>query len=173
MREAQYYTCCIRLNGVDAFVIWHENEPDEFLRSVDGRLLVATSATELQAVADKLGLKLSAEEPSVFNFDRVRNWCRRPTAEGVDCATFLNVWNFFDDLEGLHSGRFTAYVQLSEAALACYDKLFHGNNLPAMTPPGKSFEPSWSPEELLQIRGVFDAGLNALTAVLPFEDSRR
>src|SRR5437763_4943323 len=52
-----------------------------------------------------------------------------------------DAWNFFDDLTGLHAAPGTEYAQLSRAAAACYDKLFWGNNLPSVTPPGERLFP--------------------------------
>jgi len=101
-----------------------------------------------------------------YDFDRVRTWCDAPVAAGVECRAFLDVWNFLDDLSGLPADADTPYTRLSRAAAGSYDKLFWANNLPAVTPPGEHFDPSWSPEELTAIRGVFEAGLDVLASEL-------
>lgn len=74
---------------------------------------------------------------------------------------FLNAWNFLDNLASLHEGADSAFNRLSHEA-ACYDKLFWGNNLPAITPAGEFYRPSWRDEELAEIRSVFEAGLDLL-----------
>jgi hypothetical protein len=78
----------------------------------------------------------------------------------------LDAWNFLDDLAGMHVGADTPYARLSRGAAECYDRLFWGNNLPAVTPPGERFEPVWSAEELIKIRRVLAAGLVILAAEL-------
>jgi hypothetical protein len=101
-----------------------------------------------------------------YDFDRIRAWCGAPDAAGVDCRAFLDAWNFLDDLTGLHAAADTPHTRLSRAAGGVYDKLFWGNNFAAVTPPGERFDPSWSPEELATMRGVFESGLSVLAAEL-------
>ena len=163
--ERLYFPCRVRLNGADIFLLWYEDERDGFVRTPGGGLVVEASLDSLAAEAAELGVEL-AEARTEYDFDRVRSWCRGPTAEGVDCQTFLDVWNFFDDLAGLHTAPGTEYARLSRAAAACYDKLFWGSNLPSVTPPGERFDPSWSPEELAAVGQVFEAGLGCLEADL-------
>jgi len=45
-----------------------------------------------------------------------------------------------------------------------YDKLFWGNNLPAMTPPGERFVPTWSAEELEALAALLSAGFAMLSS---------
>jgi len=151
---------------VDAFVVWYEDERDGFVRCPNGRLLAAESIEDLKAAAVGMGLLLVPDDVVEYDFDRLREWCRRPTTEGVECSEFLNAWNFFDDLAGLHDHPGTAYAQLSRSAGECYDKLFWGNNLPSVTPPGEQFTPSWSADEVERIRQVMEAGLELVEVEL-------
>jgi hypothetical protein len=164
--ERLYFPCRVRLNGADAFVVWYEDERDGFVRRPDGRLLVGKSAEALAVEAGDAGMVLEPEARTEYDFDRLRAWCRRPAHEGVECPAFLNAWNFFDDLGGLHTAPTSAYARLSRAAGGCYDKLFWGNNLPSVTPPGERFDPPWSATELAAMRGVFEAGLDVLESEL-------
>jgi hypothetical protein len=164
--ERLYFACCVRMNGSDAFVIWYQDEHDGFVRSPDGQLLVADSFRSLAAVAAGMGLPLVPDETAEYDFDRLRDWCRRPSAEGVECPAFLNAWNFFDDLAGLHNNPDSPYAKLSRGAGQSYDKLFWGNNLPSVTPPGERFTPSWGADELDSIRRVMEAGLGLVEAEL-------
>ncbi len=105
-------------------------------------------------------------EPIEYDFDELRAWCALPDATGLDCSAFLNAWNFLDDLAGLHSGSDTPYTRLSRGAAVCYDKLFWGNNLPPVTPPGERFEPVWRADQLSEIRVVLETGLELLESEL-------
>jgi hypothetical protein len=159
MEARQYYPCEVQLDGVTRVVAWYSDDRDGFLRDAGGRLVVADDA-------DALGVPLEEAEPVRYDFDLIRAWCAAPNAAGVDCREFLNAWNFLDDLTGLHTKADMPHTRLSRAAAGEYDKLFWGNNLPAVTPPGERFEPTWSPEELAAIRGVFESGLGVLAAEL-------
>jgi hypothetical protein len=45
-----------------------------------------------------------------------------------------------------------------------YDKLFFGNNLPAITPAGVSYEPVWSHDEIETLSRIYRLGLTGLRA---------
>jgi hypothetical protein len=167
-----YFPCRVRLNGADAFLLWYEDERDGFARTPDGRLLVGASLDALATSAAGLGVEWG-EAYTDYDFDRVRAWCRRPTSEGFECRAFLDAWNFFDDLAGLRTAPSSEYARVSEAATACYDKLFWGSNLPSVTPPGERFDPTWSAKELEAVRRVFEAGLAYLEAELAGENEDR
>ena len=164
--ERLYFACRVRLNGADVFVIWYQDERDGFIRRPEGRLLTAESREALAAKATELGLLLVPDDLVEYDLDRLRAWCRRPNAEAVDCPAFLNAWNFFDDLAGLHDKPNTTYARLSREAAGSYDKLFWGNNLPSVTPPGERFYPSWAADELEGVRRVMETGLGLMEAEL-------
>ncbi len=136
MKARRGYPCRLRLNGTVVFVIWYSDERDGFTRDEGGRLLVAQTAAALEAAAKAQEIDLVKNETAEYDFDRIRAWCLAPEAAGVECAAFVDAWNFFDDLAGLSEGADTPYTRLSRTRGACYDKLFLGCNLPALTPPG-------------------------------------
>ena len=51
-------------------------------------------------------------------------------------------------------------ADLGECVQRVYDKLFFGNNLPAMTPPGEHYDPTWSDAEIRILCSVIAAGLH-------------
>lgn len=167
MDERSHYLCRLRFNGAVIFVAWYSAERDGFVRDAAGRLLAAFDPETLTAVIEARGLHLEEDEPADYDFDRLRMWCTAPDDARIDRPDFLNTWNFFDDLAGLHEGEETRYARLSRAADKSYKKLFWGSNLPAVTPPGEQFIPEWRPEELDEIRLVFEAGLEMLNSSLP------
>lgn len=159
MKSPQYYPCCIQLDGKSVFVAWYSADVDGLLREPNGRLVVVNAV-------DALTVPLEVVEPVKYDFDHIRSWCFKTDPGGVDCELFLDAWNFLDDLTGLHTGVDTAHTRLSRSAAGEYEKLFLGNNLPAVTPLGERFDPTWSPEELATICAVFESGLGVLTAEL-------
>lgn len=175
-----YYACRLRLDGHTVSVVWYSADVDGFLRDRAGRMVVARTPEGLAAAARAAGIELEDDESTDFDFDRIREWCVAPDPAAVDCAAFLNAWNFLDDLSGLHAGADTPYTRLSRAAEGPYDALFRGNNLPALTPPGERFVPAWTAEDVAAIRGVMAAGVELLSAELraadgtgPISEARR
>jgi hypothetical protein len=166
MEERRHYLCRVRLNGTVTFVFWYSGDRDGFVRDDAGRLQVVRTPEAATADARARGMLLESEESPDYDFDRIRAWCAAPDRAGIDCSAFLNAWNFLDDLAGLHTGADTLYTRLSRAAAECYDKLFWGNNLPMVTPPGERFDPVWRVRELNEIRRVLKAGLRLLESEL-------
>lgn len=160
MTERRYYLCRVRFRGDVVFVVWYSDDRDGFLRDGGGRLVVGRSP---KTIATPTPLE---DEPTDYDFDRLQAWCTVPSAADVDCRTFLNAWNFFDDLAGLHNGGESTYIQLSREASACYDKLFWGNNLLAITPSGERYVPTWNEEELAEMRRVMVESLRLFEAEL-------
>jgi hypothetical protein len=166
MEAPRYYACRVRLDGATAFVVWYSADRDGFLRDTGRRLVAARTPEALAEAARARGITLEDTEPAGYDFDRIRAWCACPDPAGVDCPAFLDAWNFLDDLGELRAGADRRYARLSRGASRCYDRLFWGSNLPAVTPPGERFDPAWSAEELAAIRRVFEAGLGVLRAEL-------
>ncbi len=166
MEDRVHYLCRVRLNGLVVFVVWYSGERNGFARDDAGRLRAASTPDVLSATAGMQDVFIASEEPADYDFDRIRAWCAAPDEAGIDCASFLNTWNFLDDLARLPDGPERPYARLSRNATACYDKLFWGSNLPAVTPPGERFEPDWRADELAEVQAVFEAGVELLEAEL-------
>jgi hypothetical protein len=166
LENRRHYVCRVRFNTAIAFVVWYSGDSGGCLRDDDGKLLAAHNLGALASgIADR-DVILADSDPSDYDFDRIRCWCATPVAAEIDCSAFLDAWNFFDDLGALSAAADTPYTRESHAAIACYDKLFWGANIPALTPPGARFEPVWRADELTAIRRVMEAGLVLLHSEL-------
>jgi hypothetical protein len=135
------------LDGPATFLLWYTDERDGLVREPDGRLLRAPSPEAMTEAVGERGLRAEAGDEQCYDLDAIAAWCRSPTPAGIDCPAFLDAWNLSDDSAGTHGpadrvARPDAdYVTLSRASSAAYDKLFWGNNLPSVTPPGERYEP--------------------------------
>lgn len=159
MDERLHYLCRVRLNGTFLFVLWYSGERDGLARDESGLLLAADTPPALTALAEANGIAEVSHEQADYDFDRIRAWCADPKPIGVDCPEFLNAWNFFDDAAEQTEGAEAPRPRPTDRAEACYEKLFWGCNLPAVTPPGEWFAPEWRADELTEIRLVLEAGL--------------
>lgn len=99
-----------------------------------------------------------------LDLDVVERWLEAARKTTVDCGTFLNAWNLFSDLATTFQGR-TAHID-GQREDRIYNKLFWGNNLPALTPPGKHYEPTWSKSEVDRMRNVLAKGMGLFRARL-------
>jgi hypothetical protein len=167
----RFYACSFRLDAVEHFFLWYSREeaspdPDRVLLDDARRLVTLGSLEALTAYAAGESFALEPGLCATYDFDSLIGWCSRPSKRGVDCKTFLGAWNLFDDML-LSSGRskllFDGVETFDEQV---YDKLFWGNNIPAMTPEGQSYEPIWSKHELSIMVDAFRQGLAHLRRLL-------
>jgi len=110
----------------------------------------------LRAYATIHQLNLDEIDPLLHDLDVVAQWLRRSLPAEIDCDVFLTAWNLFGDLAASVNGDFDRDRHRTQHV---YEKLFWGNNLPAVTPPGKQYTPIWSDDELLLIRKILTDGL--------------
>ena len=96
------------------------------------------------------GIPIDAEMAGSVDVDRARALVGyEMTRDEID--TVITAWNSLDDLTkslGVPLG-FSGRM-----ANRCYDKLFWGLNLQAVTPPGEWYRPAWQPRELAKIDQV-------------------
>ena len=112
---------------------------------------------DLLRYASSFSLTIKNEEPILHDLNFVASWLETEKVESVDCGNFLAAWNLFDDVSRSVGGNFNADHKLTAKI---YDKLFWGNNLPAVTPEGEHYEPTWTKRELKIMREVLSDGLS-------------
>ncbi len=164
--ERLHYTVMFRLDGSDRFVVWYCDDVDGVL--LDESKLIATfpSPAAVEAYAVNLGLELLEEPPGVYDFDRIAAWVAAPGAEGIDCSVMLDAWNMLADA----ANSLSCKLFEPRGAKLVYDKLFWGNNLEAVTPPGEHYEPTWSRVDVAVLAGVLSAGLSTLRTAISRQD---
>jgi hypothetical protein len=158
-----YYSYGYRLNGVDAYLLWYTdlsedgNEPDGVLLDDAGPLLTFRSLANLNDYAARCGLAVKPDGAMRLDLDVVQHWLAHPRKTTVDCEIFLNAWNLFSDLATAIQGSL-AYID-AQKEIRIYDKLFWGNNIPAITPPGKHYDPVWTKSEIGRMQNVLKDGM--------------
>jgi hypothetical protein len=86
-------------------------------------------------------------------------------SEELDCDLILNFWNTIGDVAKSLGIEF--YGNERNSILnTIYDKLFFGNNLPVVTPEGKSYHPLWEFGEIQEIRKVIQDGIRIVNDAL-------
>lgn len=91
----------------------------------------------------------------MVNFDSLDAWLRSRRNSFNSCH-FLEVWNLLDDVSRSINGDFDSD---RDRTYEIYDKIFRGNNLPAVTPKNRHYRPIWSPLEIAIIRLTLKRGL--------------
>lgn len=149
------YVCLARLDGGSVVFLWEGGDVDRVV--LDDARSIRTFVDEVVARAGGV----SPERTAVFDLDAIEAWCRSDDPP-LACSALLNAWNLFGDLP-----RSDLYTDADARANAVHRKLFYACNLPAVTPPGEHFVPTWDVAELAALRHVLVLGLAAFRARLP------
>lgn len=154
------YACWYRLDSLDGYLIWHSGAESSWDDGVyvdaEGRVPAFPTLAAVQAFAAEIGIALEPEEPLLHELDIVARWLDNPEPAAIDCVACLEAWNLFGDVARSVDAEFDPDIDETRVV---YDKLFWGNNLPAMTPEGERFEPVWREEQARQIADVLSTGL--------------
>lgn len=144
----QYYIYLLHLDGQDLHTLWCTNDFDCIHINEDGKISAFRVASDLISYANRLGIVIQPDEPATLNLDLIQDWLRKPTAN-IDPVTFLNAWNLLTDVRsGINQRNMD---REDKQHLGLYGKLFCGNNLPTITPPGEHYTPIWSNAEVEEL----------------------
>ena len=160
MEERKFYICWVKLNRRNIYLIWYSDELDGIILGADNKLLTFPNQNLLRAFAKKHKIVLENQEPTLHNLNIIQNWLQNPTWK-VDCFEFLLAWNFFTDVSTSLDAKFKGNRK-SMIRNMVYDKLFFGNNLPSITPVGKTYFPKWSVVEIAVLSSILADGLKLL-----------
>jgi hypothetical protein len=165
---AHYFVSC-KLNGQDHVLIWYTGRgkemEDGLLIDKAGFLLVFKSVQQAHEYAGANKLMVGDPEAVCYDLDELASWLDHPNNE-LDCVEALNLWNLFSDVAASVSFS-SPFRNLDRARPTIYEKIFAGNNLPVMTPPGRHYEPTWSQDEMRHIAEVMATGWELFKSALP------
>lgn len=150
----EYYAYWYRLDDRDSYLIWYSNETDGFIIDDEGFIPSFTKVKDLQIFAKKKNLTVDVEKPNLITLDPVKNWLKNG-GEIEDYNSFLNTWNLFEDISVSTNGNFDKEKEITNGI---YNRIFWGCNIPAVTPEGKCFTPTWTKKELKIIHKTYNFG---------------
>jgi hypothetical protein len=158
-----YFPLLYRLNSEDRYLIWIGNDGDSVL--VDGEGFVPTfkDLSALRRYAKLHRYSLETEKPRRHDLQSVAKWIKSPIRP-VNCKKALAAWNLFVDVARSVGKAGTALMRLDSRRGRIYEKVFRGNNLPAVTPEGCHYIPEWSSDETAYLIKIFACGLKLFEA---------
>lgn len=152
-----YHPFWFQLKGQQYYLLWFTNEVDGFVKSQDGSILCFSDLSGLSRFATENKYEIESEDTILLDLDQLLSWLDKPTARKIDCVLFLNAWNLFTDISKTVGEEFE---ENRDQNTPVYDKLFWGNNLPSVTPPGKRYTPKWTAKEVQALREILTSGLS-------------
>ena len=153
LEPIDWYAVWYRLDETDRYLLWWS---EGVFVTANQRVPVFQSLHRLRTFAERQGIAPRDADPRPFDLDQITHWLARPEPATIDCPTFLNAWNLFDNIA---LGVDSAFPPDEVDWLDAYHRLFHGSNLPAITPPGEHFTPTWDCDDVAVIAIVLTNGL--------------
>lgn len=160
----EYYLILFKYPTEVFYCIWFTSDEDG---SVDGIMaengfpLVFQSPAMAQAYCDEKGMALQSGV-TAYDVSKMRKWLHGRSHK-VDSIAILNFWNIFTDFAVTIGIRFDQGAADNDL----YDKVFFGNNLPAIRGSGELYYPRWSESELTRLRELIAEGFEMLDGILP------
>jgi len=155
-----YFPLLYRWRGEERLLLWQSGNIDSVTVSSEGYVQSFAGLADLNRFAHACALQIEQEEPKLHNLDSVLAWVRGKEPD-VGCDETLNAWNLFRDIANYVESSFKeSFEKLDSDMSEVYNKIFWGNNLPSVTPPGKRFVPTWSAEEIDALAALLSAGLS-------------
>lgn len=151
-----HYVCWYRLDSTDAYLIWYSNDDDGVIVDSSKDVLVFTAPEDASTYAKANGILIKKEAPELHDLDIVDRWSNGQADETPRPDEILAAWNLLSDISSSVGEEF----EKGEAGSGqIYEKLFLGNNLPSITPPGEQYTPVWEEDELQLMRNTLKKGL--------------
>ena len=150
------YPWSYKYGNKEVVLFWvTEPDNDHFLTSKDG-VLLSSSLLRQMSQSDQKHFEIQWDEIAEFDFNKfwvaINNLRENRASTSTTCNMLLDGWNFIEDI-GRTFGLNKLMGKLkSKTMTKAYDKIFYGNNLPGVTPEGKSYNPLWEKEEIATIR---------------------
>lgn len=157
--EMYPYEYCFR--GNSTILIWRttDSEGDSFLLDENKQLIASSYIEDFSKILGNDFNKVHWNEKSYINFDKfwtsLKNLKVGKSSSKLTCIRLLDGWNFIEDI--LHTFSMENEIKKLKTPTLneVYKKIFHGNNLPSITPEGKSYSPLWTQNEIKEVRGTF------------------
>lgn len=157
------YPTKFKYKGKVRILLWKEggDYEDRFLLDEDGNLIKGETIEELRELADRAGISAFVDWSYDYRMDMdefteaLLELIPEQEIPTATCDLLLNGWNFINDLLITVNLPRTYEDQNNEDINHSYERIFWGNNLEALTPPGESWHPEFSKDEILSIQELF------------------
>ena len=161
----QYYAFWYQLDSEQRYLLWvtdlDSDAKDFVVLNAQNRIISFNDLRTLNQHASRNEITITEQRnPTLHNLDFVSRWVFDPLPQTVDCVEMLNAWNMFLDVWQSAKKHRDGFLAIAEPNRPIYDKLFAGNNIPACTPKGQHYVPTWDADEIDALRDVMSAGLH-------------
>ena len=159
MKDELLFVVCLTKSGRRQYLLWRDggDAPDGYaVLPKTGNILAASSLEAILALASKHHLNVSTRKPQFIDLDLVFGVLSRlrPSRRVSKHASevLLECWNALEDLARSAGVEPQALSSDPGHVNKIYEKLFLGNNLPAMKEGEREYQPHLDRDELFLLR---------------------
>ena len=145
-------------NGKSRFCIWFTDEVDGFI--IEQNEIISFSNIESATNYCYTRKMKVGKDITTYDVDNILEIVNSNTPT-VDCKSILDFWNIVMDVTSSVSDTF--YGNEEGIVTDIYNKLFYGNNLPAMNDTGENFVPEWGSEDIFEFKKVVEDAVRIIT----------
>ncbi len=138
----------------EKYLIWHNDDKDKDVVEIRNNKILTFDT--LESAEKFVGEDCECWE---YNFSELERFISTHD-KNFDCKIILNFWNILNDI--VYSFGEKIPDERTRRSDRCYNKLFWGNNLPAVTPAGKHYTPVFTRKERKNIRRILSYGIDFL-----------
>jgi hypothetical protein len=161
--EREFYSCPIRLDGKERYLLWFSGATDGVWMDGDA-ILSWLSESALRDYATKRGMDMSSEHSSLYDLDGVDAFARSRVEIGA--KEKLDAWNLFVDVAS--SVGAAEFLAAERQQLDVYNHLFYLTD----SAPVKDTRPEClTPAENDVVRHILSLGLAVLRHYLRIEET--
>lgn len=162
------YPHWIQFQGQTLGLVWqtddeaHDEGDTDGVLVHNGQIVSARTHEDFTNLAGRHNLTLEAGNGDPQNLDGIEDLLQLPASDDI-CTQLLNAWNLLGDIARSVSA---SLDDRGPEVDKCYDKLFYGNNIPCITPPGEHYSPHFNDHEQRLINDIMDRGRAILASNL-------
>src|SRR5215472_5056232 len=156
-----WYPLALKVGGRTLFLLWVSDDwALNRLRAEAGQVVSFSDEESAREYALAENLTLAPKEEVRLNdLDSAIRWLDADADAEPDCRILLAIWNLAGDVARAVNEPFEDRGGVLDGI---YNKLFFGNNLPSMTPPGEQYQPEWTEKELGLLRARIEMAVDLI-----------
>ena len=146
-----YFKLLFIYKNKELYTLWYSNDIDGLLNE-NNKIKYFNTENNLTNYAINKGIKIQPDKITVYNIDDIQKIIQSK-GKVIDCEKVLNLWNIIADIAKTIG---TSFYGDKDEITHIYDKLFYGNNLPAICEGNEMQPPIWDEKEISIIFKVLE-----------------
>ena len=156
----RYYKISFVYKKKKYYTLWFNNDIDGLLNK-NKKIILFKSDNEMINYSINNNIKVKEDKIVNYNVDRIKIIIKNIKLmkdEKINCKYILGIWNIIGDIVRTNQTYFSGdlWKIKNKKLLLIYDKIFFGNNLPALRGDGEIYIPIFNNNEIKNILNILE-----------------